>query len=84
MAVVVGWTTSLIERLWRSLKHEDLYLKRLCRWPDAKAEIPSWSSKAIVSFIRRMQADGGWRERPQAAETVDMVDNADAFTRCPQ
>ncbi|MET3258767.1 transposase InsO family protein [Bradyrhizobium japonicum] len=76
-----------IERLWRSLKHEDIYLKGYADGREAKAGIASW-----IAFYndRRLHQSLGyrtpmavWRERMQAAKAVDMVDNADALTTCP-
>ena len=55
---------------------------------EAKAGIASWI--AFYNDRRLHQAHGYrtpmavWRERMQAAKTVDMVDNADALTTCPQ
>mgnify|MGYP002423155990 CR=1 FL=1 len=55
---------------------------------EAKAGIASW-----IAFYndRRLHQSLGyrtpmavWRERMQAAQAVDMVDNADALTTCPQ
>ncbi|MFK4492365.1 hypothetical protein ABIA45_007443 [Bradyrhizobium sp. USDA 336] len=76
-----------IERLWRSLKHEDIYLKGYADGREAKAGIASW-----IAFYndRRLHQAHGYRtpmavrrERMQAAEAVVMVDNADALTTCP-
>ncbi|MEY9136324.1 transposase InsO family protein [Bradyrhizobium diazoefficiens] len=73
---------------WRSLKHEDIYLKGYADGREAKAGIASW-----IAFYndRRLHQSLGyrtpmavWRERMQAAQAVDMVDNADALTTCPQ
>lgn len=77
-----------IERLWRSLKHEDIYLKGYADGREAKAGIASWI--AFYNDRRLHQALGYrtpravWGERMQAAKAVDMVDNADALTTCPQ
>ena len=77
-----------IERLWRSLKHEDIYLKGYADGREAKAGVASWI--AFYNDRRLHQAHGYrtpmavWRERMQAAKAVDMVDNADALTTCPQ
>jgi len=77
-----------IERLWRSLKHEDIYLKGYADGREAKAGIASWI--AFYNDRRLHQAHGYrtpmavWRERMLAAKAVDMVDNADALTTCPQ
>ncbi|MEY9138966.1 hypothetical protein ABIE79_010496 [Bradyrhizobium diazoefficiens] len=83
-----GSPSTTIERLWRSLKHEDIYLKGYADGREAKAGIASW-----IAFYndRRLHQSLGyrtpmavWRERMQAAQAVDMVDNADALTTCPQ
>src|ERR1700751_3295059 len=77
-----------IERLWRSLKYEDIYLKGYADGREAKAGIASWI--AFYNDRRLHQAHGYrtpmavWRERMQAAKAVDMVDNAGALTTCPQ
>ena len=77
-----------IERLWRSLKHVDIYLKGYADGREAKAGIASWI--AFYNDRRLHQALGYrtpmavWRERMQAAKAVDMLDNADALTTCPQ
>src|SRR5580704_8519617 len=77
-----------IERLWRSLKHEDIYLKHYADGHEAKAGIANWI--AFYNGRRLHQALGYrtpmavWHERTQAAKAVDMMDNADALTTCPQ
>ena len=77
-----------IERLWWSLKHEDIYLKGYADGCEAKAGIANWI--AFYNDRRLHQALGYrapmavWRERMQAAKAVDMMDNADALTTCPQ
>ena len=77
-----------IERLWRSLKHEDIYLKGYADGCEAKTGIANWI--AFYNGRRLHQALGYrapmavWRERMQAAKAVDMMDNADALTTCPQ
>ncbi|WP_258769976.1 IS3 family transposase [Bradyrhizobium arachidis] len=77
-----------IERLWRSLKHEDIYLKGYADGREVKAGVASWI--AFYNDRRLHQAHdyrtpmAVWRERMQAAKAVDMVDNADALTTCPQ
>ena len=77
-----------IERLWRSLKHEDIYLKGYADGREAKAGIANWI--AFYNGRRLHQALGYrtpmavWHERMQAAKAVDMMDNADALTTCPQ
>ena len=80
-----------VERLWRSLKHEDIYLKGYADGREAKAGISSWIS--FYNTRRPHQALGGrtpmsiWREGVTGAlgaNAVDIVDNATALTTCPQ
>src|SRR3954468_6887790 len=69
-----------IERLWRSLKHEDVYLKGYADGGEAKAGIGSWI--AFYNTRRPHQALGYctpmavWRAGVTGAEAVDMMDNA--------
>jgi putative transposase len=80
-----------IERLWRSLKHEDVYLKGYADGREAKRGIASWI--AFYNSRRPHQALGN--RTPMAvwcdgvidavgAEAVDMMDNARALPTCPQ
>lgn len=77
----------LIERLWRSLKHEDIYLKGYADGREANAGIANWI--AFYNGRRLHQALGYrapvavWRERMRAANAVDVMDNADALTSRP-
>lgn len=77
-----------IERLWRSLKHEDIYLKGYSDGREAKIGIASWM--AFYNHRRLHQALGYrtpmavWREGMASATAVDMMDNADALTTGPQ
>jgi putative transposase len=87
-----------IERLWRSLKYEDIYLKGYADGRDAKAGIGAWF--AFYNARRPHQALGNrtpmqvWRAGTTGAlgETaVDMtlvlrtsLDNAGALPTCPQ
>jgi putative transposase len=83
-----------IERLWRSLKHEDIYLKHYADGREARAGIASW-----VSFYNSERLHQGLANRtPMAvyragvnaairAPAVDMtlrLDNARALPTCPQ
>jgi putative transposase len=83
-----------IERLWRSLKYEDIYLKGYADGIEAKAGIAQW-----VSFYNgrrpHMALDHRtpmtvWREGITGSidgQAVDMalrLDNADALPTCPQ
>ena len=83
-----------IERLWRSLKHEDVYLKGYADGREAKAGMGAWF--AFYNGRRPHQALGNrtpmavWRAGTTGAlgETaVDMtlrLDNAGALSTCPQ
>ena len=80
-----------IERLWRSLKHEDIYLKAYADGREAKAGIAAWIT--FYNEQRFHQALGHrtpmrvWREGMAAASnkgTVEMMDNAPALTTSPQ
>jgi putative transposase len=83
-----------IERLWRSLKYEDVYLQGYADGREAKAGIARWI--AFYNDWRPHQALGNrtpmavWRNGVTGApgETaVDMtlrLDNADALPTCPQ
>ena len=83
-----------IERLWRSLKHEDIYLKGYADGHEARAGIASWI--AFYNTRRPHQALGNrtpitvWREAKTGAlgdRAVDMtlrLDNAKALPTCPQ
>lgn len=80
-----------VERLWRSLKHEDIYLKGYADGHEARAGISSWMT--FYNTRRPHQALGGrtpmaiWREGITGrlgAKAVDMMDNAAALTTCPQ
>ena len=83
-----------IERLWRSLKHEDIYLKHYADGREARAGIASW-----IAFYNNRRAHQGlgyrtpmsvWRlgtTDPSSSGAVDMtlhLDNADALPTCPQ
>lgn len=80
-----------IERLWRSLKHEDIYLKGYADGREAYAGIACWI--AFYNDRRPHQALGDrtpmavWREGMTGAlddRAVDMMDNARALPTCPQ
>ncbi len=77
-----------IERLWRSLKHEDVYLKGYADGHEAKIGIASWME--FYNRRRLHQALGYrtpmevWRDAMADATAVDMMDNAAALTTCPQ
>jgi putative transposase len=80
-----------IERLWRSLKHEDIYLKGYADGREAHIGIASWFE--FYNTRRPHQALGHrspmtvWREGIFANTAVDMtlrLDNAGALPTCPQ
>jgi putative transposase len=83
-----------IERLWRSLKYEDIYLKGYADGREARAGIGLWV--AFYNSRRPHQALGNrvpmavWREGVTGAlgdTAVDMtlrLDNAGALPTCPQ
>jgi putative transposase len=83
-----------IERLWRSMKHEDIYLKHYADGREARAGIASW-----IAFYNDRRPHQGlgyrtpmsvWRlgtTDVSSAGAVDMtlrLDNADALPTCPQ
>jgi putative transposase len=83
-----------IERVWRSLKHENIYLMGYADGRDAKAGIAEWFQ--FYNNVRPHQALANrtpmavWRDGATGAleeTTVDMplrLDNADALSTCPQ
>lgn len=80
-----------IERLWRSLKYEDVYLKGYSDGREARAGIASWIT--FYNGRRPHQALGDrppmqlWRDGvtgPIGNNAMDMMDNARALPTCPQ
>jgi putative transposase len=77
-----------IERLWRSLKYEDVYLKGYDDGREAARGIAQWV--AFYNNLRPHQALAGrtpmavWREAIAGAKAADMMDNAFALPTCPQ
>lgn len=79
-----------IERLWRSLKHEDIYLKHYAEGREAKAGIAAWI--AFYNTRRFHRALGNrtpmavWRDGAAALAGggCGYVDNADALPTDPQ
>jgi len=77
-----------IERVWRSLKYEDVYLRGYADGREAKAGIGE--SFAFDNERRLHQALGCrapmavWREGAAAPQAHGHVDNACASTTCPQ
>ncbi len=77
-----------IERLRRSLKYEDVYLKGYADGREAARGIAEWI--AFYNDRRPHQALADrmpmvvWRVGATGAKAVDMVDNASALPTCPQ
>ena len=80
-----------IERLWRSLKHDDIYLKGYADGREAKAGIAGWI--AFYNHARPHQALANrtpmavWHSGALKATAVDMtlrLDNAGALSTYPQ
>ena len=82
-----------IERLWRSLKHEDVYLKGYADGHDAKAGIAEWigfyNNRRPHQALRNRTPMAVWRDGVTGAlgeMAVDMtlrLDNACALPTCP-
>jgi putative transposase len=83
-----------VERLWRSIKYEEIHLKAYADGREARAGIGDWMN--FYNLRRPHQAHANqtpmavWRagmDKIEAAATVDMplrLDNADALTTYPQ
>src|SRR5262249_27930657 len=77
-----------IERLWRSLKYEDIDLKGYADGREARAGIASWI--AFYNGRRPHHALGHrtpmavWHAGITGARAMDMMDNARALPTCPQ
>ena len=83
-----------IERLWRSLKHEDIYLKGYADGREARAGITSWIAfynsrrphQALAHrtpmAVGREGVTGALGE--QAVDIALRLDNAVALSTCPQ
>ena len=72
-----------IERLWRSLKYEEVFIKAYLSVPDARAGIGAWLR--FYNDIRLHQALGYQtpREIFKAGPARGHVDNASALPTCP-
>ena len=80
-----------IERLWRSLKYEDVYLKGYADGYEARVGIASW-----IGFYNGFRPHQGLGDRtpmavwragvtgPIGDNAVDMMDNPSALPTCPQ
>ena len=83
-----------IERLWRSLKHEDVYLKHYADGREARAGIAKWidfyNGQRPHKALGHRTPMAVWREgtsRQLDEKAVDMtlrLDNADALPTSPQ
>ena len=89
----MAFPASIIERLWRSLKHEDIYLKHYADGREAREGIAAWI--AFYNSRRPHQALGYrtpmsvWREGTSGLldeKAVDMtlrLDNAKSVAHMP-
>jgi putative transposase len=77
-----------IERLWRSLKHEDVYLKGYADGLEARLGIAAWlefyNERRLHQALGYRPPMALWREGMASARAVDMMDNAVALTTCLQ
>jgi putative transposase len=82
-----GWDNVFIERLWRSLKYEDVYLKGYAAGREAVRGIAEW-----IAFYNELRPHRALADRtPMAvwsavagAKAVDMMDNASPLPTYPQ
>ncbi|MGH6858425.1 MAG: transposase, partial [Methylocella sp.] len=76
-----------IERVWRSLKYEDVYLKGYADGREAKAGIGDWitfyNERRLHQALAYRAPMAGWRDGA-AHQTFGHVDNANALTTGPQ
>jgi len=77
-----------IERLRRSLKYEDVYLKGYADGREAARGIAAWIAFYNERRPHQALADrtlmAVWRKAIAGAGAVDMMDNASALPTCPQ
>jgi putative transposase len=73
-----------IERLWRSLKYEDIYIKIYASVQDARRGIGGWLSFYNDERLHQALGYRTPREVFQMPETCGDVDNASALTTSPQ
>ena len=77
-----------IERLWRSLKYEDVYLKGYADGREAARGIAEWIAFYNERRPHQALADrtpmAVWRQAAAGAKAVDMMDNASALPTYPQ
>jgi putative transposase len=76
-----------IERLWRSLKHEDVYLKGYADGRELHEGLADWiafyNNRRPHQALRHRTPMAVWRDGA-ATRAVDMMDNARALPTCPQ
>ena len=76
-----------IERLWRSLKHEDVYLKGYADGRELHEGLADWiafyNNRRPHQALRHRTPMAVWRDGA-ATTAVDMMDNARALPTCPQ
>ncbi len=77
-----------IERLWRSLKYEDVYLKGYADGREAARGIAAWigfyNERRPHQALANRTPMAVWRMASAGAGAVDMTDNASALPTCPQ
>ena len=77
-----------IERLWRSLKHEDVYLKGYADGREAARGVADWIAFYNERRPHQALADrtpmAVWRNGATTPKAVDMMYNAPALPTCPQ
>ena len=69
-----------IERLWRSLKYEDVYIKLYASVPEARRGIGGWLSFYNDERLHQALGYRTPREVFHASATYGYVDNASALT----
>jgi hypothetical protein len=80
-----GTHNIFIERLWRSLKYEDIYIKGYASVPEARRGISGWLSFYNDERLHQALGYRTPREVFQAPPvTHGYVDNASALTTSPQ
>ena len=73
-----------IERLWRSLKYENIYIQAYASVPDARRGIGDWLSFYNDERLHQALGYRTPREVFQAPATCGYVDNENALTTSPQ
>jgi putative transposase len=73
-----------IERLWRSLKYEDIYIKAYASVAEARIGIGAWLTFYNNERLHQALDYKTPREIFEANQPVDMMDNASALPTSPQ